>query len=198
MNAQRRTYWTGGLLAGLALALSPIAAAAQIFTPTFMPPRPETTLGVYVSDLGDLAVEGIARGHFGSYDLGLRGGVVDWKGEGNSLTVGGELRNPLALGTAPIDLSLTAGAQVLAGDVDRFGGQLGLSFGHTFVSPGLGVTPYIHPRIALLNHHGKDDDLGAELLGDIGVDLVFAPRLRVRFGAALSDVGADWGIGLAW
>jgi hypothetical protein len=198
MNTQRRTHWTGGLLAGLALALSPIAASAQVFTPTFMPPRPETTLGVYVSDLGDLAVEAIGRGHFGSFDLGLRGGVVDWKGEGTSLSVGGEQRNPHSMGTAPIDLSLTAGAQVLAGDADGFGGQVGLSFGHTFVSPGLSVTPYIHPRVALINHLGGNDDLDADLLGDIGVDLGFAPRLRVRFGASISDVGADWGIGLAW
>src|SRR3712207_6952846 len=71
------------------------------------PPRstlfPYTTL--FRSDVGDLAVEGILRQTFGPFDLGLRAGIVD--APGADFTIGGEYRNPIAVGTTPIDVAVT-------------------------------------------------------------------------------------------
>lgn len=172
-------------------------ARAQVFTLPFMSPQTENSLGVYLSDFDDLALEGIARGDFGGFNLGVRGGIVD-ANESTGITIGGELRNPLTLGTDPLDVSFTAGLQALLGDFDDLGLQAGLSVGHTFVpdAGGFRITPYIHPRIAYLDPGGlAEGDI--EILADIGFDLDFASNLSLRFGANVGE-GADWGIGVAW
>jgi hypothetical protein len=191
------------LLLAVAAALAWGApAAAQVFTPTFQSTERGNDLGIYLSDgPGELAVEGIWRRGFGSGDLGLRGGFID-AGDG-ALLLGADWRQPLALGTAPVDLALSFGGQAAVGGVDAFGVQAGLIFGHTFTEADFGgttsamrFTPYVHPRLALVSP--LDDD-GAELdvLADLGVDLGFAPNLSLRLGISLGD-GADWGVGLAW
>lgn len=187
------------LLAALAAALSlaPGAASAQVFTPTFLAPRPGSSVGIYLSDSpGDLAVEGILRSSFGGFDLGVRGGIVDLGGA--QLTLGGELRNPLRLGTAPVDMAFTAGIQGIFGDADLLGLQGGLSIGHTFVPGDFTFTPYIHPRLGLVDRVGPDDDLEADLLADLGLDFEFRSGISLRIGIGLEDVGSDWGIGLSW
>lgn len=189
------------LFAGLALAalsfIAPAQSHAQVFTPTFQAPRTSSDIGIYLSDIGDFGLEGIFRRNLGSYDLGLRLGVADF--DGASLLVGADLRSPLHMGTAPIDMSVTAGAQAVLGEVDGAGFQLGLSLGHTFVAPELSITPYIHPRLALLTPLGRtDDDLDLDLLADIGFDVAFSHSLTLRLGVGLADRGADWGIGLSW
>lgn len=181
------------------LALSVVAAAgaeAQVFTPTYLAPRVANEAGIYVSDgPGDLAVEGNIRRNFGGTMLGLRLGIVD-VGD-TELTVGGELLTPLAAG-APVNLALTAGGQAIVGDADAVGLQVGLDIGATFQSPGLAVSPYIHPRLGFINWFGGEDDLETELLADVGVNLDFRPNLSLRLGVGLSDYVADWGLGLAW
>lgn len=185
-----RTLAAAGLL-----AISAGAARAQVFTPTYMSPRMTNDIGVYVGDSpmasGDLAVEGIWRGG----PLGLRVGFAD--GADDALLIGGEFRNPIPLAGAPLSLAFTAGIQAAIADADAIGFQAGLTAGHTFLSPGFAFTPYIHPRIALVNGFGGDDELELDVLADVGFDLGIAPNLVFRFGANLGD-GADWGIGLAW
>lgn len=176
--------------AGFAV-LSAGGARAQVFTPAFQSPRITNDIGIYLSDYGDLALEGIWRGG----PLGLRVGLVD-AGD-DLLSIGGEYRNPLQV-TAPISLALVLGAQGLIGDANAFGAQAGLSAGYTFNSPGIAFTPYILPRIALVNGFAEDDDTELEVLAEVGADVEFSPRIILRFGANLSDVGADWGVGLAW
>jgi hypothetical protein len=192
---KKRSFVGLAALAGLVMAAAP--ARAQVFTPTFQGTERGSDLGIYLSDgPGDLAVEGIWRRGLGTGDLGLRAGFANL-GDGE-LLLGADWRQPLALGTQPVDVALTFGGQLVAGDVDGIGGQVGLAFGHTFVQPGLHVTPYVHPRLALVSAIG-DDGSGAELnvLADLGADFRFAPNLTLRLGVNLGD-GADWGIGLAW
>jgi hypothetical protein len=183
----------------VALAVLFFAAAplkAQVFTPTFQSTERSNDIGIYLSDgPGDLAVEGIWRRNFGVGDLGLRAGFADL-GDGE-LMLGADWKQPLALGTQPIDLALTFGGQAVLGDVDGLGGQVGLSFGHTFVEQGLHVTPYVHPRVALVSALDDNSDAKLDVLADLGADFTFAPNLVLRLGVNLGS-GADWGIGLAW
>ena len=191
------------LVAAVLLACAtPRVAGAQIYTPTFTAPTSGDDLGVYLSDAGDFAIEGIWRRQMGGYDLGFRAGVADdWRRSGDpALLVGAGLRNPFTIEDVPLELAVTAGAQaaVHADDSDA-GFQIGVSVGDTFVPGTLAVTPYIHPRLAFVSSdEPNEDDLKLELLADIGFDFVFQPNLSIRIGFGLGDPTAGWGIGLSW
>lgn len=189
-----------GLLAGLGLAvalLAPRAAVAQIFTPTYMSPETSSDIGVYFSDLGSLAVEGMLRRTYGNYDLGLRAALVD--ADDAALAVGVDFRNPIVLGTPPLKAAVTAGAQGVVGGIEEIGAQIGVTVGATFFPPEatFSVTPYLHPRFAIVS--GESDDLAYEVLADIGANVDFAPNVSVRVGVSLGGSGrnSDFGIGVA-
>ena len=178
-------------VAAAALSAFAASAEAQVFTPSYQSPVVMNDIGVYLSDgPGDMALEGIWR----SGPLGLRLGYVDADPDG-LLSVGGEVRVPL---TAPIDIAFTAGAQGIIGDVDALGLQAGLSLGQRFVNPGIALTPYIHPRIALIDGFAPDDDWETELLAELGLDAEFSQNLILRLSVGLSDDTPDVGVGLAW
>ncbi|HEV7586488.1 MAG TPA: hypothetical protein VGO40_00060 [Longimicrobium sp.] len=181
-------------LAALVMAAAP--GRAQVFTPTFQSTERGSDVGVYLSDgPGSLAVEGIWRRAVGPDDLGLRLGFADI-GKGD-LLLGADWRHGLALGTQPVDVALTLGAQAAVGDVNALGAQVGLVFGHTFNEPGLHVTPYVHPRLAIAGDFGDQGGSQVNVLADLGADFRFAPNLALRVGIGLGDF-ANWGIGLAW
>lgn len=184
-------------LAALAAALLTAApAAAQVFTPPFMSPIPRNDFGVYVSDLGNIAIEGLWQRHArGGSGMGLRAGYTDW-GEG-SLLLGLQVVNPVQLAGAPIGLAFTASGQAVVGGVNGGGGQVGFTAGGTIPSTELGITPYIHPRLAVVSWPGRDDSLGLRVLADFGVDLDFRSGMALRVGANLGD-GASIGVGVAW
>lgn len=186
-----KKIWSVALAAVALTAAAP--AGAQVFTPTFMDHRLTSDIGVYVNDgPGDLSIEGIWR----RGALGLRAGYADLADDG-ALLLGIEWKNPLTLGgTAPLGLAFTLGAQGAIGEVDAFGGQAGLSAGYSFPGPSFTLTPYIHPRIALINGFGENDDTEVDVLADIGLTFDFSAA-SLRFAANLGD-GADWGIGLAF
>jgi hypothetical protein len=193
---KKHSFAAASVLAAVVMAAAP--ARAQVFTLPFQSTeRGGSDIGIYLSDSpGDLAVEGIWRRGFGTGDLGLRAGFSDL-GDGE-LLLGADWRQPLALGTAPVDLALSFGAQAALGDVDGIGGQVGLVFGHTFAESGLRITPFVHPRLALVSGIGDTEhDAELDVLADLGADFSFAPNLTLRVGVNLGD-GADWGIGLAW
>lgn len=174
------------------LTLAATAVQAQLFTPTFQSPYQSSDVGLYLSEdvfPDNLGIEGILRRNMGSYDLGLRLGLT-----GDALLLGVDTRNPLAIaGTAPLAIALTLAGQGAIGDSNVFGGQVGLSIGHAFRLPEATVTPYIHPRAALLFGDAEDN---FEALADLGVDVELRPNFVIRFGANLAE-GADFGIGLA-
>jgi hypothetical protein len=176
----------------LALLLAVVAsrASAQVFSPTFQSPYRSNDVGLYLSDFeSELGIEGILRRSMGSYDLGLRLGLVN-----DNVLVGIDARNPLSIqGTAPLGIALTFGGQGAFGDANLLGAQVGLSIGHAFRFPEVSVTPYIHPRAALFLGDSEDD---FEVLADLGVDVELRPNFVLRFGANLAE-GADLGIGLA-
>ena len=193
------------IAAALALtaALSAGTAQAQVYSPPFMSPTPTSDFGVYVSDLGDVAIEGIWRRLSRGGDIGLRAGYADI-GDG-ALMLGIELRNPVVLAGAPIGLAFTAGAQGLIGDDPRVGGQVGFVAGQALPAGTFTVTPYIHPRLAVVASPGGDDNNGLEdeddvdldVRADIGADFDFASNVSLRLDINLAE-GASWGLGLAW
>lgn len=189
-NAVKKTWILPAAVAGF-VAVATDSAGAQVFTPSYQAPVVMNDLGVYLSDgPGDMALEGIYR----AGPIGLRVGFVD--AADDLLSIGGEFRSPIE--SAPIDVAFTAGAQGLIGDFDAIGVQAGLSIGERFVSPGVALTPYIHPRIALIDGLATDDDFEAELLADLGLDAEFASNLILRLSIGLSDDTPDVGVGLAW
>jgi len=183
-------------VAAAAAVLGATQAHAQVFTLPFQSTVRGNDIGLYLSDgPGDLAIEGIWRRNFGTGDLGLRAGFADL-GDGYVL-LGADWRQPLSLPVPPLDLALTLGAQGAIGDGSGIGGQVGLIIGHTFTeTPGVRITPFIHPRVAVVAPL-FDGDAELDVLADVGADFDFAPNLSLRVGANLGD-GADWGIGLAW
>jgi hypothetical protein len=189
-NGVKKTWILPAAVAG-ALAMGAQAADAQVFTPSYQAPVVMNDLGIYLSDgPGDMALEGIYR----SGPLGLRVGFVD--AADDLLSIGGEVRMPLE--STPVDVAFTAAAQGLIGDFDAIGVQGGLSIGKRFVNPGAAFTPYIHPRIALIDGFATDDDFEAELLAELGLDAEFSNNLILRLSIGLSDETPDVGIGLAW
>jgi hypothetical protein len=169
------------------------AASAQVFTPTYTSPRLLNEMGIYLSDgPGDLGVEGIWRGG----PLGLRVGFVD--AAGGLLSLGGEVRTPLPVTGAPLGLAFIAGAQGLIGDENAVGVQAGLTAGYTFRGTGAFFTPYMHPRVGMVGSLNGSSDMEFEVMADVGVDVEFWTNLIVRLGVSLDDVGANWGVGLAW
>lgn len=197
----KHTRFAAGL--ALAAALFAAEARAQVFTPPFMSPTPGSDFGIYVSDVGDLGIEGIwRRPSRGGSDLGIRAGYADI-GDG-ALMLGLEIRNPVVLAGAPIGLAFTAGGQGLIGeDVTGIAGQVGFSAGQAIPAGGFTVTPFIHPRLAViadLSDDGIDDgedDVEIDVLADIGADFAFASGITLRLDFNLAE-GANWGIGLAW
>lgn len=188
------------LVAALAL-LAPGAAQAQIFTPSLAAPVRSSDTGLYLTDgfgtSDGLAVEGIWRRGFGIYDLGLRAGLGEALG-GLVAVVGADYRNPLELGSAPLAIAATGGAQAALGEASGFGLSAGLSLGGTFRPDGLAITPYLHPRIALVETLRAEDDPGLEILADVGVDLEFGTGWIARLGLGLGSPTADFSLGLAW
>ena len=194
------------IAAALALPAALLAgtAQAQVFSPPFQSPTPTSDFGLYVSDVGSLAVEGIWRRISRGGDVGLRAGYAD-RGDG-ALMVGIELRNPVVLAGAPIGLAFTAGGQGLIGESPRVGGQVGFTAGQALPAGTFTVTPFIHPRLAVTASPGSDDDDGIEgdddeieldVLADIGADVAFASGVSLRIDFNLAGQ-ASWGLGLAW
>ncbi|HEU0299375.1 MAG TPA: hypothetical protein VFR37_07975 [Longimicrobium sp.] len=189
------------IAAALAVALVAGRAEAQVFTPTFMSPVPGNDFGVYVSGIGEVGIEGIwRRMSRGGSDVGIRVGYAD-VGDG-ALLAGIEVRNPVVLAGAPIGLAFTAGAQGIVGDATQLGGQVGFSVGQALPAGTFTITPYIHPRLAVLvdpdaDEAAGEDEIDVDVLADIGADFAFAGGVTLRLGINLAD-GADWGLGLAW
>jgi hypothetical protein len=193
------------IAAALALPAALLAgtAQAQVFSPPFQSPTPTSDFGLYVSDVGSLAVEGIWRRISRGGDVGLRAGYAD-RGDG-ALMVGIELRNPVVLAGAPIGLAFTAGGQGIIGENPLIGGQVGFTAGQALPAGTFTVTPYIHPRLAVTASPGSDNDgvdgddeeIELDVLADIGADVAFASGVSLRIDFNLTGL-ASWGLGLAW
>lgn len=196
-----KTRATPRLLPALAvLALACAApAGAQVFTPTYMTPYPGSELGVYASDgPGELALEGAwRRMTAGGADIGIRAGFADLAQ--GALLLGLEVRNPVILAGSPIGLAFTAGAQAAVGDQVGFGAQAGFTAGHAIAGGNVRVTPYIHPRLAVVSEPQplRQTDLELQVRADAGVDVAMEGGFSFRLAVNIGE-GARFGGGVAF
>lgn len=200
---QSRLLW---LVATVALGLAPADAVAQVFTPSFLSPVRGQDLGLYLSGgfgpSGGLAVEAAQSRGMGVFDLVLRAGIGDGD-SGAVVLLGAGYRNPL-----DVDLELhpdvelmaavTGGAQAVLGSGSGFGVDAGVTVGSRVESGELRFTPYLNPRLALVETLRSTDGLDLTLLADLGVDLEISPRLVGRLALGLGGPTANFSLGVAW
>jgi hypothetical protein len=173
-------------------------ASAQWSAPSFLPPRPGDDIGVYVSSIGDVGIQGIWRQH-GNLNLGLRAGWIEAPDHGGVVVAAESWGLVTRAGVGlPVDVAWTAGAGAVFDTGTSLEVPAGVSVGRTMPFPPLSVQFYLHPRLALVMLTGTDQPDETEITGlvDLGADILTAGGLKLRLGATLGRFDA-LGIGLA-
>ena len=198
----------GGLFVAAVLSSGAVDLAAQeTGTPMFKAPYRSFTnheFGAAFSDPGDavsFAVEGFYSYGRGSNDFGLRAGIADPEGEGDTrLLIGGDFRTRVLSYSQdfPLDGALTVGAGVNVGDGDDLIYlPVGLSVGRRFELEGSKTTftPYAHPVVIPVLGASGGSDVGFAL--GLGVDLRFSQNWQARVSGGIGDLEGV-GIGLTY
>jgi hypothetical protein len=200
-----RRSLSGGVLVAAVIALSAREAAAQeTGTPMFKAPYRAFTnheFGAAFSDPGEgvsFALEGFYSYGRGNNDFGLRAGIADPEGEGDTrILLGGDFRTKVLSYSEsfPLDGALTVGAGINVGDGDDLIYlPVGLSVGRRFELEGSKTTftPYAHPVIVPVLGASGGSDVGFAL--GLGVDLRFSEDWSARVSGGIGDLE---GVGLA-
>ena len=198
----------GGLLVAAFVALSANGLAAQeTGTPMFKAPyRAFNTheFGAAFSDPGEgvsFALEGFYSYGRGSNDWGLRAGIADPDGPGDTrFLVGGDFRTRVLSYSEsfPLDGALTVGAGLNIGDGDDLIYlPIGVSLGRRFEleNSKTTFTPYVHPTLIPVLGAAGGDDVGFAL--GLGVDMRFSQDWSVRVSGGIGDLEGV-GIGLTY
>ena len=193
----------GGIVVLALLALPAASALAQeTGTPNFKAPYrafDNHEFGASFSDYEGVsgALEGFYRYGRGQNDFGLRAGLADPSGEGDTrFLVGGEFRTQVLQYSEdfPPDGALTVGlgANIGTGD-DVVLLPVGVTLGRRFEVEGSSTTlvPYVHPTL-VPPFGGPEDDVQFAL--GLGVDVRFSERWAIRASGGLGDIE---GIGLS-
>jgi hypothetical protein len=195
----------GGLLVAAFVAMVPDGLAAQeTGTPMFKAPYRAFTsheFGMAFSDPGEgisFALEGFYGYGRGANDFGLRAGIMDPEGPGDTnILLGGDFRTRILSYSEsfPLDGALTVGAGINLGDGDDLIYlPLGISLGRRFELEGSRTTftPYVHPTLVPVLGAADGDDVGFAL--GLGVDLRFSQSLAARVSGGIGDLE---GVGIA-
>jgi hypothetical protein len=198
----------GGLLVAAAVALSAAEAAAQeTGTPMFKAPYRAFTsheFGGAFSDPGEgvsFALEGFYSYGRGNNDFGLRAGIADPEGAGDTrLLLGGNFRTRVVnySESFPLDGALTLGAGINLGDGDDLIYlPIGVTLGRRFEleNSRTTFTPYAHPVIVPVLGAAGGDDVDFAL--GLGVDLRFSQNLALRVSGGVGEIEGV-GIGLTY
>jgi hypothetical protein len=198
----------GGLLLAVVVALSANDLAAQeTGTPMFKAPYRAFTsheYGVAFSDPGEgvnFALEGFYGYGRGTNDFGLRAGIADPDGPGDTrLLLGGDFRARVVSYSEsfPLDGALTVGAGLNIGDGDDLVYlPIGISLGRRFELEGSKTTftPYVHPVVLPVLGQTGGSDVGFSL--GLGVDLRFSRAWAARVSGGIGDLEGV-GIGLTY
>lgn len=200
-----RRSLSGGLLVAAVIAFSvPGAAAQETGTPMFKAPYrvfKQHEFGAAFSDPGEgvsFALEGFYSYGRGNNDFGLRAGIADPDGPGDTrILLGGDFRTRVLSYSEsfPLDGALTVGAGINIGDGDDLIYlPVGLSVGRRFELEGSKTTftPYAHPVIVPVLGASGGSDVGFAL--GLGVDLRFSDEWAARVSGGVGDLE---GVGLA-
>ena len=200
----RRSFYGGLLVAAFAAAGANGLAAQETGTPIFKAPYRAFTsheFGAAFSDPGkgwSYALEGFYSYGRGANDFGIRAGIADPQGPGDTrFVIGGDFRARILSYSEsfPLDGALTVGvgANVGGGD-DLVYLPLGITLGRRFELEGSKTTftPYVHPIIVPVLGAAGGDDVGFAL--GLGVDLRFSPTWAARVSGGIGDVE---GVGIA-
>lgn len=179
--------------------------AQETGTPIFKAPYrafDNQEFGVSFSDYEAVsgAFEGFYRYGQGRNDFGLRAGIADPSGPGDTrFLLGGEFRTQVVnySESFPLDGSLTLGlgTNIGSGD-DFFLVPIGVTLGRRFDVEGSSTTfvPYAHPVLVPVFGAG---DSNVEFALGLGVDIRFSQRWAVRASGGLGDIEGV-GISLAY
>jgi hypothetical protein len=220
-----RSRAVAALAASIASLLGASQAQAQAWRyPSFQQPRVVSReLNFAVADGGDLAGTSVLaqwrEGMGTRSQLSLDVGVADGEYADSYFLIGGQFGHQLlsADRDMPIDLMLTAGANVAIGDpfsLVRI--PVGVSVGHQFpLESGMAITPFAHPRLTYdrcgdCGVDGAESDIGVDF--DLGVDFRFTQQLSMRLSGTFggseffdeydalgrSHSGSALGLALAW
>jgi hypothetical protein len=157
--------------------------------------------GAAFSDPGEdvsFALEGFYSYGRGTNDFGLRAGIADPEGEGDTrILLGGDFRTKVLSYSEsfPLDGALTVGAGINIGDGDDLIYlPVGLTVGRRFELEGSKTTftPYAHPVLVPVLGASGGSDVGFAL--GLGVDLRFSEDWAARVSGGLGDLE---GVGLA-
>jgi hypothetical protein len=196
----------GGILALVVLAGSAATSMAQeTGTPVFKAPYrafDNHEFGLTFSDYE--AVSGALEASY-TYgvdrnDFGVRGGIADPAGEGDTrVLLGGSFRTRVVeySESFPLDGAITVGlgANVGSGD-DVFLVPVGFSLGRKFDLEGSNTTftPYAHPVLVPIFGSGDSD---VEFALGLGVDVRFSERWAARVSGGVGDIEGV-GLGIAY
>lgn len=203
------SFRIGGLLkacvaSAVVLASVPALAGAQTTYPSFQQPRivsREFNIGVADGNGITPIVFQWREGTTPRSQLSLDVGLADSEAQDEdvSLILGGQYAHTLARSNAdiPLDILFTAGLFTQFGNGTLLAVPVGASVGHRFLIEGtaLAITPYIHPRVALLYVKrenvapGVDDsESDIDVSFDVGGSLELTPRFAIRVSATFGDL----------
>src|SRR4051794_19968654 len=203
----RRSLSGGLLLAAMFAFPARESAAQETGTPMFKAPYRAFTkneFGAAFSDPGEgvsFALEGFYSYGRGNNDFGLRAGIADPEGEGDTrILLGGDFRTKVLSYSEsfPLDGALTVGAGINVGDGDDLVYlPVGLSVGRRFELEGSKTTftPYAHPVLVPVLGASGGSDVGFAL--GLGVDLRFSEEWAARVSGGIGDLEGV-GLGLTY
>jgi hypothetical protein len=196
------------LLAAAVVATPAVDLAAQeTGTPMFKAPYRAFTnyeFGAALSDPGEnhsIAFEGFYGFARGNNDFGLRAGIADPEGAGQTqVLLGGDFRTRVVSYSEsfPLDGALTVGVGANLGDNDDLVYlPLGFTLGRRFELEGSNTTftPYAHPVVVPVWGAEGGDDVGFAL--GLGVDLRFSETWAARVSGGIGDLEGV-GLGLTY
>ncbi|HEX5385117.1 MAG TPA: hypothetical protein VFW66_00270 [Gemmatimonadales bacterium] len=187
----------GVVVAGLTAVSAAPAAAQETGTPVFKAPYrtfDQYEFGASFTDPGgatNFSLEGFYTYGYRQFDLSVRGGFEDLKGDtGTRYLLGGDLRTRFLSYSdrIPVDASLTLGfgANVGTGR-DVYYVPIGVSVGRRFNLENSQTTfvPYLQPVLVPTFGGGESD---VDLALGVGVDLRFSRSLGLRVSGGLGDI----------
>ena len=187
----------GGILVLVLLAASAGTSVAQeTGTPVFKAPYRAFESYEFGASFSDYeAVSGALEGFYtygsGKNDFGLRAGIADPSGEGDTrLLLGGSFRSRIVeySESFPLDGSLTVGLGTNLGSGDDFFlVPIGITLGRKFDMEGSNTSfiPYVHPVLVPVFGSGDSD---VEFALGLGVDIRFSERWAVRASGGIGDI----------